>query len=905
MEETSLIWKPNPKQEKFLSLPDSIFEAMYGGAAYGGKELKIDTPILTNLGFKNIGSFDGSEIIYDENGWFTSVTNVFPIKEDLPCYKMTFDTGEFFICSETHLWPVLNYQEREKNFKRTDDYREKRRLSRPSRALGLRPDLALMNSDRKYNYLDKIQPHAIQTQEIAKNLVFHDRANYSIDVCKPIFHPEQTLLIHPYVLGAWLGDGSRDSGRITGIDDFIFNKMRLLGYEISDHRNILSHNIKDIMWALRSYNVLNDKRIPEIYLFSSIEQRLELLRGMMDTDGYVDKEGCCELSLSKEDLSDDIYRIICSLGIKAFRSKGASFLNGRICADRYRITFTTNQLVASLPRKAERLTKSIDNFQKIRFIHKCEQVESVPVRCISVDSQSHCYLAGEHFIPTHNTEVLSYLPVIRGFINHPRFKAILFRRTFPELEHEVIPRVEGYFRATGGKYNGSTKCWTWPSGARYFFGHMEHEADVKKYDTAEFHYVAFDELTSFTEFQYLYLIGSRCRSSFADLPAIVRSGTNPGNIGNTWVKNRFQVDKVPSLTVIKDKVTTKLRVFVQALPTDNTRVPPEKLAEYMATMDLLPIQERRAKKYADWNAFEGQSFPEFRIAHIPEEPSNACHCIEPIKIPAYIPRILAIDWGYAALAYALWIAVFPNKRAFAYREYGVKKTAIAQWASEISYASQGERIVSVVIDPSATKNSGQPKTIFQQVAEYLSEDLAALLHCADNDRISGKALIHDYLRWTPKPKRTQVDLASYDEEYSLQLMRSQGMEEYHKYMASFKEEEPEDVQALPKLQIFDNLTLLKEVIPSCIPDDNRKEDIKAFDGDDPYDTLRYALKEVDSYVSNSKQAYEKERNVQEIEQKLEATGNFHEYFMKLRKMRATEMMVIPNHSRVHSLRVGR
>ena len=505
------------------------------------------------------------------------------------------------------------------------------------------------------------------------------------------------------------------------------------------------------------------------------------------------------------------------------------------------------------------------------------------------------------------TEVLGLLPLVRKFIDHPRFKGIIFRRTFPELEKETIPRMMDFYSNAGASWNGSVRCWTWRTGARIFVGHIEHEHDVRKYDTAEFNYMAFDELTSFTEFQYLYLIGSRCRSSFADLPAIVRSGTNPGNIGNNWCKKRFRIDDVPSLTLIKDKVTTKIRVFVKSLPTDNTRIPKEKLEEYLATLDILPPQERRAKKFGDWNAFEGQVFSEFRLARVEEEPENACHVVEPRPIPSYIPRILAIDWGYAALAYCLWLAVFPNKRVYAYREMGVKKTSISTWAAEASYACQGENIVSVVIDPSASKNTGQPKTIFQQVAEYLSEDLSALLHVADNDRISGKALIHDYLRWTPKPKSFQPDISSYDENYAQSLLRATGLEEHQKYLDSFKEEVPEDINSLPRLQIFDNLTLLKEVIPACIPDEHRKEDVQAFDGDDPYDTLRYGLKEVDSYLNDAKRNYKDVQEKQDIEVKLEQTGNFHNYFMQMKKLRANQFneTVMQNHSRRHSMRVGR
>jgi hypothetical protein len=512
------------------------------------------------------------------------------------------------------------------------------------------------------------------------------------------------------------------------------------------------------------------------------------------------------------------------------------------------------------------------------------------------------------------TEVIGLVPLTskcigsdKSFIDHPRFKGLLLRRTFPELEREIIPRMMPFYESSGASWNGTKRSWTWPSGARIFAGHIEHESDVRKYDTDEYNYVGWDELTSFTEFQYLYLTGSRCRSSVSDLPAFTRAGTNPGNIGNTWVRNRWQVDKVPSGTIIRDKLTNKLRTFIQALPTDNTKVPKERLKEYLDSLELLPEAEKRAKKYADWNAFEGQVFTEYRIKHVEGEPENAVHIIDPFTIPDYWPKILAIDWGFAALAYALWGAISPFKRVYAFREYGVKKTYIEHWASEISRLSQYDNIVSVVIDPSAKQNRGEKKTIFQQVSEGLGDKLSSLLHVADNDRISGKMLLHEYLRFIPRPIKYDVT-AHYDEQVAMQILRLKGMEEYYKYINQFKPDEPDDIKHLPKLQIFDTCPLLKEVISSCVYDENRKEDVKEFDGDDPYDDVRYLLKEVDAYVNDSARAFEKQKKHEEIEKTLEETQDYNQYFMNLRRERAEELaevMAVPNLTRVRGRRVGR
>jgi hypothetical protein len=167
------------------------------------------------------------------------------------------------------------------------------------------------------------------------------------------------------------------------------------------------------------------------------------------------------------------------------------------------------------------------------------------------------------------SEALLNLPIVREFYKHPRFKGILFRRTYPELEAELITRSEsqGIYKGVGGTYNKEKRRWTFPNGGIIQFGHLEYDSDVRKYDSAEYNYIGFDELTSFTEYQYLYMF-SRCRSSSSGLPSIIRSGTNPGGIGHGWVRARF-VEPAPYGTIIKDTRTTLKRIFIRSKAQDN------------------------------------------------------------------------------------------------------------------------------------------------------------------------------------------------------------------------------------------------------------------------------------------------------------------------------------------------
>jgi hypothetical protein len=125
------------------------------------------------------------------------------------------------------------------------------------------------------------------------------------------------------------------------------------------------------------------------------------------------------------------------------------------------------------------------------------------------------------------------------FVDRPAYRALLLRRTFPELEKSLIERsFQLYPKAfPGTRYNEQKKVWVFPSGARIYFGHIERDGDVHAYQSAEFQYLGFDELTSFSERQYTYVL-SRARSA-TGIPVRIRGATNPGGEGHDWVFRRW------------------------------------------------------------------------------------------------------------------------------------------------------------------------------------------------------------------------------------------------------------------------------------------------------------------------------------------------------------------------------
>ena len=108
-------------------------------------------------------------------------------------------------------------------------------------------------------------------------------------------------------------------------------------------------------------------------------------------------------------------------------------------------------------------------------------------------------------------------------IERPQYHGLILRRTYPQLQ-EIIDRCYQRYPSMGGVYTVGNKRWTFPSGARIDLGHMQHEVDKYNYLGREYHRCGFDELTMFTQSQYLYLF-SRVRSTDPEINCQILSAT--------------------------------------------------------------------------------------------------------------------------------------------------------------------------------------------------------------------------------------------------------------------------------------------------------------------------------------------------------------------------------------------
>lgn len=444
--------------------------------------------------------------------------------------------------------------------------------------------------------------------------------------------------------------------------------------------------------------------------------------------------------------------------------------------------------------------------------------------------------------------ILTLLPLIRGWYKYHGFRAIIFRRKFPDLEKENIRLSKEYFPKTGAIYNEQKHTWFWPAYHSYLdFGHIQHTKDIYNYDSAQYNYAFYDELTHFEESSYFYIVGSRVRPSSASCNiALVRSGSNPGGVGQTFVYNRFVKPCETGFKIIRDSKTGLKRAYIPAYIQDN----PYGMSydpDYVNKLELLPEAEKRAKKYGDWHAFKGSVFTTFRPIRFPGEPDNALHVVEPFPIPEWWPRILSIDWGKRAMCHAMWAAISPNKRVYVYRERVWRGRDIPFWAGEIRDINDesNENITYTVICGSAWQERGT-ETIADQFQRY-SGLVPNSSENTPGSRIAGLQTVHDFLRW-----ETRIPLKSKETYYDLDkaafIFRNYGTDALMKYRSSFLDEPTES--DIPIIQIFNTCNVLIETLPLCIYNDDKgnPEDIQEFDGDDPIDNFRYLCKTARKFI---------------------------------------------------------
>ena len=383
-------------------------------------------------------------------------------------------------------------------------------------------------------------------------------------------------------------------------------------------------------------------------------------------------------------------------------------------------------------------------------------------------------------------------------LEYPGNRGLVLRRTFPELERSLIQRALEKLPREMYDYHATKHTMQFPNGSVLEFGFSDSDQDVIRFQSAEYGFIGLDELTHFTEYQWRYL-KSRCRSVIPGVFPNMFAGTNPGNRGHAWVK-RLWIEKNLKAEERGAGESPADYDFIPAKMRDN----PYLLRNdpgYLNRLQSLPPDVSRALLEGDWDLFEGQAFKEFRKEmHVVEATRLGGRAATSLE--AWWPRWRAIDWGFTQPACCLWFCREPKGTTYVYRELYTTGMLVSDFAQRVKKMDGDEPIETCYLDPSCWSKSG---LVEQSIAEQFAEHFP--VEPADNDRLGGKQVVHEMLRWQRPATGDQRPVG-------------------------------------PRLQILENCQNLIRTLPLLVYDPIKVEDVDTEGEDHAYDALRYGLKSV-------------------------------------------------------------
>jgi hypothetical protein len=338
----------------------------------------------------------------------------------------------------------------------------------------------------------------------------------------------------------------------------------------------------------------------------------------------------------------------------------------------------------------------------------------------------------------------------------PGFRSLLLRKHSTDLKRthaRDIPHEAAKLGANWRASHGAGGEVHYPNGSILELGHCQNEDDVSIYLSAEYDAIGFDELVTFSEYQYL-MIRSRARTTKPGLVPRVFGVTNPGvspvnpavpGLAESWVKRRW-IDK----DVTQDEDESYREDDYAYLPATLDDNPHLNRVEYEKVLRSLPPELRKAYLEGSWDIFMGQFFPEF----------NKDWHVQELEAPASFPRTCGLDWGFANEGVCLWGVVLPDGQLLIEDEYTFNGQRRAkQIAREVAdqirqrNVDRGLQIRGTYADPAMFAPTGH---IGETIAETFGKARVPLT-AANNDRVNGWQRLRAWLRAMPKAEAEPVE----------------------------------------------------------------------------------------------------------------------------------------------------
>ena len=439
-------WEFWARPKQLLPAGDWMTWFIVSGRGFG-KALPLTTPIPTPSGWTTMEELQVGDQVLDESGKPCNVTFVTDVQHGRSCYQITFYDGQTVVADADHQWSVSTIADR---------------LECPASP----------------------KQQVMTTLDLIDNLCSAEgeEFNLAIELCSEVQYPTKQLQIDPYLLGVWLGSSRANKANITcdWRDKEIVDRLEARGFKIlKKARNIYEVSTGKLeqgntIWSngfeysLKQLKLTYNKHVPLDYLTASVDQRYELLRGLMDAAGTVVNDGKCEFASINKQLAEDVLKLTSSLGIKVEPIKACAH---KATSVKYTVSFYANKKVFSIKRKTELLNSRLPFHASRRYIKNINAVESVPVKCIQVDSPNSLFLCEEYFLVTHNTRTGA--ETIRQWVKDGYKRLALIGQTKSDVRDTMLFGESGLMTICQGdaqkpEYIASKRVVRWPNGAQAF-----------------------------------------------------------------------------------------------------------------------------------------------------------------------------------------------------------------------------------------------------------------------------------------------------------------------------------------------------------------------------------------------------------------------------------------------------
>jgi len=777
----------HPKQREALSYVGSGKRVFFGGSRGGGKAATLTSLVSTPYGFRAMRDIKVGALVSNPDGSVATVIAIHP-QGVVPIYEVAFSDGAKTKVTGDHLWVATISN------KQTKRNGERGSFQKVYTTLMLKDILDKIVIGKAYNNypLIPLTEPVVYTKGVGRRT--HE-------------------LLDPYLLGLLIGDGHVGENKISlaTADDEIFDYIQAsaerysYGLHVKEKPNyrILTFNKQEVLREHLEYLGLLgkhawDKFIPDYYKYLPIEERIALMQGLCDTDGYVDSRGHVSYTTVSKRLAEDVQWVARSLGCKATITQDVGKYRGEDgelieCRDTYTVYMNGKASTSffRVGRKKERAESYRYNGNDVDLKRRMVSITYVgeeEAQCITVDNPNGLYITDD-FIVTHNS-YLSLTAAIIASLQYPGLRSVIVRKTYPELQDNFITVLRNRFPAEKFKYKYrvSDKAATFSNGSQLLFRSCETEEDTRKVQGIEYQFIIMDEANNFEEMVIQKFLGS-LRTSMKNkfLPTLLMTG-NPGGYADNYFKTRYIM---PDYRVWSDhELRQKDKyVFVASNLDDNPSIG----EEYRDMLDGLPDDLRRAWRDGDWNVFSGKFFTMF---------DENEHVVDPFPIPDDWERTVSIDLGFSEdhPTVALFLAQDPKTLTlYNYDEY-IGVGAVERYIDELKPIIGDQSFKGIFADPSMFYNNTVRNELDESPAAMFRRE-GIWLEKANNDRINGWRITKQWLHWNKAGES--------------------------------------------KLKIFSNCYSLRETLPGLKYAKSvagiKKEDLDTKMSDDAADALRYGL----------------------------------------------------------------